>query len=55
VEGENGQRWNFQRQGGYEGRWMLSAEFILEQNRLITEARARRGTRRASAPAIRRT
>jgi len=43
VEGENGQRWNFQRQGGYEGRWMLSAEFIIEQNRLITEARARAG------------
>jgi hypothetical protein len=43
VEGEGGRRWNNQQYGGYEGRWMLSAEFITEQNRLITEARGRAG------------
>lgn len=43
IDGELGHRWNFQRQGAYEGRWMLSADFIIEQDRLIREARGRLG------------
>ncbi|MCI0503375.1 hypothetical protein L0Y65_01535 [Candidatus Micrarchaeota archaeon] len=43
IDGEAGHRWNFQKYGHYEGRWMLSGEFIGEQNRRITEARGRAG------------
>ncbi len=43
IEGEAGARWNNQKYGFYEGRWMLSPEFTLEQNRLIREARTAAG------------
>ena len=38
IEGEKGKRWNYQQYGFYEGRWMLSGEFIEEQNRQINAA-----------------
>ena len=37
------ERWNNQRYGNYEGRWMLSAEFMREQSRMIDEAVASAG------------
>jgi len=43
IEGEAGRRWNFQAYGHYEGRWMLSGEFVDEQNRRVSEARGRAG------------
>jgi hypothetical protein len=46
IEGELGHRWNFRVYGQYEGRWMLSGEFIEEQNRRATEARGRAGNPR---------
>lgn len=43
ARGEGGKPWNPRQHGAYEGRWMLSGEFIVEQNRLITTAIARAG------------
>jgi hypothetical protein len=43
IEGEAGARWNNQKYGFYEGRWMLSPEFTIEQNREIKDARVAAG------------
>lgn len=43
IKGEGGRRWNYQAYGDYECRWMLSGEFVEEQNRRIAEARGRAG------------
>lgn len=42
--GDGAHRWNPQRYGHYEGRWMMSAEFIAESNRLNRQDREDAGT-----------
>jgi hypothetical protein len=38
IEGEMGKKWSFQQYGHYEGRWMLSGQFVEEQSRLINQS-----------------